>query len=191
VELMWRLTQRRPDHQTIANVRRDHRESRREVCRALTLLCTQLDRFGGALVAIDGRKLRAVNAKGRHVTTATLEKVIAQIDAPVAGDLKELEAADDQDEAGTPGGARAAARQTKIEALRGRRLRDEDLQAALERRGPDQLSLTDPDRRAMTGGHGGGTAVCDHVQTAVEAQHTRLVAGDVTNDPTDRDWRSP
>jgi hypothetical protein len=117
--------------------------------------------------------------------------VIAQIDARVAGSLTEREAADDQDAAGTPGGARAADLPTKIAALRGRRRRDEDLQAALARRGHDQLSLTDPDRRAMQGGHGGGTAVGDHVQTAVDATHTRIVAGDVTNDPTDRDWLSP
>jgi hypothetical protein len=102
VELMWLLKMLRPDHQTIANFRRDHINSLREVCRAFTLWCKQLDLFGGELVAIDGSQFRAVNAKRRNFTKATLEKVIAQIDARVAGYLKELEAADDQDEAGTP-----------------------------------------------------------------------------------------
>ena len=67
--------------------------------------------------------------------------------------------------------------------LRGRRRRDEDLQAELERSGQDQLSLTDPDSRAMKGGNGGGTAVCYNVQTAVDAKHNLIVACDVTNDP--------
>ena len=188
---MWLLKKLRPDHQTIANVRRDHLNPRREVCRALTLWCNQLDLFGGELVAIAGRKFRAVNAQGRNFPKATLAKVIAPIDERVAGDLTELEAADDQDEAGTPGGARAADLQPKIEVLRGRRRRDEDLQAELERSGQDQLSLTDPDSRAMKGGNGGGTAVCYNVQTAVAAKHNLIVACDVTNDPTDRDWLSP
>lgn len=61
----------------------------------------------------------------------------------------------------------------------------------MEGSGQGQLSLTDPDSRSMKGGAGGGPAGCDNVQTAVDAQHTRLVAGDVTNDPTDRDWLSP
>jgi hypothetical protein len=109
----------------------------------------------------------------------------------VEGSLKELEAADDQDEAGTPGGARAVDLQTKITALRERRLRYQDLQTALEGSGQDQLSLTDPDSRSMQGGAGGGTAVCSNVRTAVDAQHKLIVACAVTNDPTDRAWLSP
>src|SRR5262245_9132535 len=105
---MWRLKKLRPDHKTIAKVRRDHLKPLREVCRALTLLCTQLELFGGEWVAIDGSKVRAVNAPGRHFTNAKLAKVITQIEARVEGYLQELEAADDQDEAGPPGGARAA-----------------------------------------------------------------------------------
>jgi hypothetical protein len=188
---MWRLKKLRPDHKTIANFRRDHLNPLREVCRTFTLVCKQLDRFGGELVGIDGSKFSAVNAKGRNFTTAKLAQLIAQIDARVEGYLTELAATDAHDEAGTPGGARAADLQTKIAALRERRLCDKDFQAELEGSGQDQLSLTDPDRRSMKGGAGGGTAVCYNVQTAVEAKHQLIVACDVTNDPTDRDWLSP
>ena len=191
VELMWLLKKLRPDHKTIANFRRDHLQPLREVCRTFTLLCKKLDLFGGELVAIDGSKFRAVNAKRRNFTKAKLEQGIAQIDARVEGYLKELEAADAQDEAGTPGGARAADLQTKITALRERQLRYKDLQAELECRGHDQLSLADPDSRSMKEGTSGGTAVCSNVQTAVDAKHKLIVACDVTNDPTDRDWLSP
>src|SRR5262249_13578179 len=43
VELMWLLKKLRPDHQTIANFRRDPLKPLREVCRAFTLLGKQLD----------------------------------------------------------------------------------------------------------------------------------------------------
>ena len=105
--LLWWLTKLRPDPTTIANVRRDHLTPLREVCRTVTLLCKQRDRCGGARVAIDGRTCSAVKAQGRHVTTAQLAQWIAQIDVWVEGSLKEREAAEDHDEAGTPGGARA------------------------------------------------------------------------------------
>jgi hypothetical protein len=71
VALMWLRKKLRPAHQTLANVRRDPLESRRDVWRTLTRLCKQLDLFGGELVVSDGSQFRAVNAKGRHVTKAT------------------------------------------------------------------------------------------------------------------------
>jgi hypothetical protein len=134
-----------PSTQRAPPVRRAHLAALREVWRACTLLCTQRELCGGALVASAGSQLRAVNAKGRHLTNANREQVSAQLDARVAGD---------QDEAGTPGGAHAADLPTTIEALRGRRRRDEDLQAALERRGQEPLSLPAPASGAMQGGHG-------------------------------------
>jgi transposase len=82
---MWLLKKLRPAHHTIANCRRDHLTPLREVGRALTLVCKQRDRCGGELVAIDGSQFRAVNAKGRHVTNATREQVLTQIEARVEG----------------------------------------------------------------------------------------------------------
>lgn len=70
------------------------------------------------MVATAGSTFRAVNAKGHHCTTAKPDQVSAQIAARGEGYLKELDAADDQDEAGTPGAARVADLQTKSEALR-------------------------------------------------------------------------
>jgi transposase len=191
VALLWRLTKRRPDHNTIANVRRAPLTPLRAVCRTVTLVCKQLERCGGALGALEGRQCRAVNAQGRHGTTAKLAQGIAQMDGRVADELTEVAAADDQDEAGPPGGARAAGLQTKRAALRERRRRAQDLQAAVAGSGQAQRALPAPDSRAMQGGPGRGTAGGDTVQTAGDAQHKLIGAGAGTNDPTDRDWRSP
>lgn len=57
--------------------------------------------------------------------------------------------------------------------------------------GQEQLSLTDPDSRAMKLGKGRGTEVCYNVQLAVDSKHKLVIANDVTNDPGDRDWLSP
>ena len=43
----------------------------------------------------------------------------------------------------------------------------------------------------MKRGKGRGTEVCYNVQTAVAAKHKLIVACEVTNDPSDRDWLSP
>jgi transposase len=191
VELMWLLKKLRPDHKTIADFRKNNLAPLRQVCREFTLLCKRLDLFAGELVAIDGSKFKAVNAKERNFTPDRLAKLLQQIDQRVEGYLKDLDGQDNQDEAGTPGGAVAENLQAKIEALQQRKLLYVDLQAQLEASGATQLSLTDPESRAMKIGKGRGTAVCYNVQTAVDSKHKLIIANDVTNDTGDRDCLSP
>ncbi len=61
VELMWLLHRLTPDFKTIADFRRDNPQAIKAVCREFTLLCKQLDLFGGQLVAIDGSKAESIN----------------------------------------------------------------------------------------------------------------------------------
>ena len=129
VELMWLLKKLCPDHKTIADFRKHNLQPLRQVCREFTVLCKQLDRFAGELVAIDGSKCKAVNAKERNVTRDKLTKLLAQIDQRIEGYLKDLDGQDTQEDAGTPGGAVADHVQAKIEALQHRKLRYADVQA--------------------------------------------------------------
>ena len=191
VELMWLLKKLRPDHKTVANFRKNNLIPIRQLCRAFTLLCKQLDLFSGELVAIDGSKFRAVNSKGRNFTREKLRKLLQQIDERVERYLEELDRSDDEDEAGTPGGARSQDLQAKIEALKERKVLYEGFRARLESGGEEQLSLTDPESRSMKLGKGRGVEVCYNVQTAVDSKHKLIVACDVTNDTGDRDWLSP
>jgi transposase len=105
VELLWLLKKLRPDHKTSADFRNNNRAPLRQVCREFTWLCKQLDLFAGALVAIDGSKFKAVNAKERNFTPDKLKNLLQQIDQRVEGYLKELDCQDNQEDAGTPGGA--------------------------------------------------------------------------------------
>ena len=191
VELMWLLKKLRPDHKTIAAFRKNNLKPLRQVCREFTLLCKQLDLFAGDLVALDGSQFKAVNAQARHFTQDKLTQLLQQIDQRIESYLQELDGHDHQDEAGTPGGAVADQVQAKIEALQHRKLRYADLQAQLAASGATQLSLTDPESRAMKLGKGHGTEVCYNVQTAVDSKHKLIIANDVTNDTGDRDCLSP
>ena len=83
VELLWLLKKLRPDHTTIADFRTNNLTPIRQVCRTFTLRCKKLDLVGAELVAIDGSKFRAVNAKERHFTPDKLKKLLAQIDERV------------------------------------------------------------------------------------------------------------
>jgi transposase len=122
VELIWLLKKLRPDHKTIAEFRKNNPAPLRQVCREVTLWCKQLDLFSGELVAIDGSKFNAVNAKERNFTQDKLKQRLQQIDQRVEDSLKELDGQDNRDEAGPPGGAVAENFQAKIEALQQRHL---------------------------------------------------------------------
>ena len=99
VELMWLLRRLRPDHKTIAEFRRQDRKSIRKLFREFTLLCKKLDLFGAELVAIDGSKFRAVNAKKRNYSRKMLEEIMQSIDERIARYLDTVDRADTSDDA--------------------------------------------------------------------------------------------
>jgi transposase len=114
VELMWLLRRLTPDFKTIADFRRDHPKALKGVCREFILLCRRLNLFGGQLLAIDGSKFRAVNARDRSYTAPRLKELVLKIDRTIARYLRQLER-QDQREAGTEGPS-AATLQEQIAA---------------------------------------------------------------------------
>lgn len=182
IEVIWLLRHLRPDFKTIADFRRDNRAAFRRVFREFVLLCRQLDLFGRELVAIDGTRIKAVNSEDRNFTRKKLEKAIKHADARLEDYLKRLDEGDEQED-GTPGGGRADDLEDKINAIRDQRDRLEGYLAELERSGADQLSLTDPDSRAMAPGTKVGVGY--NVQIAVDTKHKLIVEQDVHNKVAD------
>jgi len=187
VELMWLLRRLMPDFKTIADFRRDHPEALKRVGREFLVLCRRLELFGGELLAIDGSKFRAVNARDKSYTPARLATLQRDIDRTITRYLREL-ARQDAAEAGTEGPS-AEVLQERIAALQQRQAGYAALQEELAARGETVRSLTDPDSRPMMSG--GRIEVCYNVQTAVDATHKLIVAEDVTNAAGDRDQLSP
>jgi transposase len=182
LELIWLLRKLTPDFKTIADFRKDNVEAIKRVCREFTLLCKRLELFGGELLAIDGSKFKAQNSKRRNFTSEKLEKTIKEIDAKIQSYLNQLDEADEEEaEVKAP---TAGQLKEKIEQLRQRKEHYEQIQQQLNESGQSQISLTDPDSRAMKVSQ--GTDVCYNVQTVVDAKHKLIVEHEVTNEPTDQ-----
>jgi transposase len=183
LEVLWLLRKLVPDFKTIADFRKDNGPAIKAVCRQFTLLCQKLELFGGELVAIDGSKFAAQNAKDRNYNQKKLQALLEEIDLRIERYLGELAAAD-QSDAQTSGAAPTAEElQTKIAALKERRGRYGELLGGLEESGNTQVSLSDPDSRAMS--QGAGVTVGYNVQAAVDAKHSLIVATEVTNRSSD------
>jgi len=186
LELMWLLRKLTPDFKTIADFRKDNKKAIKRVCREFTLLCKRLDLFGGELVAIDGSKFKAVNSKKRNFNEAKLKKAIKEIDEKVDRYLAELED-NDQEEAyvSRPDAEDIRARVTMLKE-RGRRYRE--LLKELKDSGETQISLTDPDSRAMLNNQ--KIEVCYNVQVSVDSKNKLILDHEVTNEGTDYDYLS-
>src|SRR5579862_3717478 len=94
VEVIWLLGKLTPDFKTIADFRKDNLKPLRAVSGQFTVLCRKLELFGGELLAIDGSKFGAVNARDQNFNAAKLQELMARADARLAEYLQEMDAAD-------------------------------------------------------------------------------------------------
>jgi transposase len=180
VEVIWLLGKLRPDFKTIADFRKDNLQPLKAVARQFTLLCRKLELFGGELLAIDGSKFAAVNARDQNFNADKLQDLIARADARLAEYLQQLDATD----AAEPGAAPLLSTElaTKIAALQARQDWHKELLAQLAA-DQKQISVTDPDTRKLPTAH--GTVAGYNAQLAVDAKHKLIAADDVTNAGTD------
>ena len=181
IEVIWLLRHLQPDFKTIADFRRDNRKAFRPVFRQFVLLCKQLDLFGRELLAVDGTRIKAVNNKDRNFTRASLTEFIKLADAKLDDYLQRLDRSDASES--TTGGSRVKNLAEKIAAIRQRRTRCEEMLAHLDQTGEEQISLTDPDSRAMAAHT--RVAVGYNVQVAVDTKHKLIVEQQVTNQVVD------
>jgi transposase len=184
LELIWLIGRLAPDFKTIADFRKNNGEAIRLVCREFVMLCRKLNLFSEAFVAIDGSKFRAVNNRNRNFSKAKIKKRLEQIDNSIARYLGEIASADRRD--GTAPKAKTSRLENKIVALKEEIQSLKKLEVRMLATPGQQISLTDPDARAMsTSGRGRGI-VGYNVQTAVDTEHHLIVAHEVTNVGHDR-----
>jgi Transposase DDE domain len=122
-------------------------------------------------------------------TPGAVRRRIEQVEAGIARYLAALDTADRQeDEVAQVRTTRIAER---LDALRARMRELQAMEKAVEAAPDRQVSLTDPDARAMaTSGKGTGL-VGYNVQAAVDTQHHLVVAHEVTNVGHDRTQLAP
>jgi len=182
VELMWLLGRLAPDFKTIADFRKDNPKGIRLVCRDFVLICRKLDLFKDAFIAIDGSKFKAVNSRGRNYTQKKLKNRFAQINKSIDKYLKQIISADRLEAPAAK--VKTKRLENKINKLKKEVKQLNKIEAQLEASPDKQISLTDPDARAMRS-HTAGM-IGYNVQTAVDVKHHLIAAHEVTNEGTDR-----
>jgi hypothetical protein len=178
-----------PDFKTIADFRRVNGPAIRKVCAQFITFCCRIDLLDASIVAIDGSKFKAVNAKAKSFTREKLQRRLGEIDAAVERYMAELDRADEVVSKTSMPPVEAGLSRT-IKKLAHYRKEADALRAIewrMDNTGETQVSLTDPDCRAMATTSKQPRVVGYNVQSAVETKHHLIIAHEVTNHGYDRD----
>lgn len=188
IELMWLTGRLAPDHKTIADFRKDNGPAIQAACAQFIALCREIGLFARA-VAIDGAKFKGVNARDKNFTKGKLKRRIGQVETSIERYLQSLDAADAQE--GDVAEAKADRLREKVAAMKTKLKALQTLEAQVIASPEQQISLTDPDARAMATSLRASGMVGYNVQAAVDTEHHLIVAHHVTTDVNDRALLSP
>lgn len=174
IELMWLLKRLVPDHNTIANFRKNNPKAIARVFRATVKMATHFELIGGSLVAGDSTKLRAQNSKKNNFNPAKIERHIAYIDARLE-EYNQALAKQDGD---------AIDKELLVKKIKKHTIQKKkyiEYQNTIDATGVTQISTSDPDsRQIMT--RNNISEVAYNVQTVVDALHNIPIDFKVTNE---------
>ena len=190
VELMWLTGRLVPDHKTIADFRLDNGAAIRRTCAQFVELCRRIGVLKGDCVAIDGSKFKAVNNRDRNFTKNKIASRLALLEADVSRYVDDM-ARIDRQELGEARADEVANLARRYGRIRQEIARLKAMEKALADAPDGQISLTDPDARAMATSARHSGMVGYNVQTAVDTETHQIVAHKVTNQGFDRDQLSP
>ena len=171
IEVMWLLKFLKPDHNTIANFRRDNPKAIKKVFRTTVQIARHFDLIGGKLIAGDSTKLRAQNSKKNNYNQAKIDRHIAYID----NKLEEYtQALAEHDEDNKQMISDEIAKQQK------RKDQYKEFEKELSESGEPQISTSDPESRQIMI-RNNITEVAYNVQTTVDAKNNIPIDYKVTN----------
>lgn len=172
IEVMWLMKGLRPDHNTIANFRRDNSKAIKKVFRATVEIARHFDLIGGKLIAGDSTKLRARNSKKNNFNQTKIDRHIAYIDNKLDEYTRAL-AENDRDNKDLI--------RDEIKKLQERKENYREIEKQIKESGEKQVSTSDPESRQIML-RNNITEVAYNVQTTVDAKHNIPIDYKVTNE---------
>jgi transposase len=183
LEVILLLKRLAPDFKILADFRKTNGKTIRNLCRDFIQFCMREGLYGGELVALDGSKFKASNARDRNSPRAKLKDRMKELDEKIDRYLKELDENDEMESA-FPKKSEKELRNI-IDHLKNRKKGLKRIDKQMKEAGQMQFSLTDPDSRSMPVGRGHHTEVAYNVQMTVDSKHKLILDHEVPNDVTD------
>ena len=180
LELKWLLKELIPDHNTIANFRKDNSKAIKAVFRKMVIMCKRLDLIGGKVIATDGTKLRAQNSKKNNYNQKKIDDHLAFIESKLQEYLDALDLTDTAETMGLDPEIDKEKIREKITRLHEKKEKYKKLEQQLVESGQEQISTTDPDSRKLAVRQN-ILEVCYNIQTSVDDKHNLPIDFKTTN----------
>src|SRR4030042_1116804 len=171
IEVMWLLKCLKPDHNTIANFRRENPKHIKKVFRATVQIAKHFNLIGGKLIAGDSTKLRAQNSKKNNYNQSKIERHIAYIDNKLEEYTRALAEND---------GDNRQQIEDEIDKQQKRKDNYRNLEKQLKESGDPQISISDPESRQIML-RNNITEVAYNVQSTVNSKYNIPIDYKVTN----------
>jgi transposase len=180
LELMWLLKELTPDHNTIANFRRDNPKAIKLLFRKMVTLCKRLDLIGGRVIATDGTKLRAQNSKKNNYNQKKIDDHLTYIENKLQEYLDAIDIADTAEAMGLDTDMNKEKIMEKIARLNEKKQQYKKFEQQLTETGQEQISITDPNSRKLPIRQQ-ILEVCYNIQTSVDNKYNLPIDFKTTN----------
>jgi len=171
IEVMWLLKCLKPDHNTIANFRRDNPKAIKKVFRETVRIARYFNLIGGTLIAGDSTKLRAQNSKKNNYNQKKIDRHLEYIENKLAEYEKALAESD---------GDEKQEIENEIKKQNQRKQGYKNIERQLKESGQRQISTSDPDSRHLIT-RNNITEVAYSAQTSVDAKNNIPIDYKITN----------
>jgi len=175
ISFIWLMGGLKPDHKTIAEFRRKHKEGIKRALTQCVRLCIKLDLIAGNILFVDGSKIRGNASIKNAWTKEKCQKALKQAERRIAEVISEAEAIDEE-EAGLPS---LVAVKKDLEGTGDLRERVEHIMKELTEGDKKNLNTVDKDCVVINSVHGSGAGY--NAQVVVDDKHGLIVSCDAVS----------
>lgn len=179
LSFIWLMGGLKPDHKTIAEFRRQHKEVLTNTLKQCARLCMKLDLIEGNTLFVDGSKLRGNASISNAWTKKRCERYLKKVDAHIDSILSECERIDAKEQ----GSSSLVGLQDELKTHGALKAKIERVQEELKESGANSINTTDPDCVKVKGRQGIHAGY--NSQIVVDGKHGLIVNGDVVSESND------
>lgn len=179
LSFIWLMGRLKPDHKTISEFRRKHKEALKKALVQCVHLCVRLDLIAGNVLFVDGSKIRGNASLKNTWDKKKCQQVLTKAEKRIEEVLAEAEALD-KEEAGEPS---LVAVSKKLEDARNIKQQVQQIEEELEESQRKNLNTVDKDCTRVNNFQGSGAGY--NAQVVVDDQNGLIVSCDAVSTNND------